>query len=508
MTEKMVKAILRVTHGWNPQETPGSILISDEVQPIFTGITFKLADFPQLRQGELRDRIVEADGELVLSDQGVTVDYLIVPTRGLNPHQLLAISFPHTQLVSDLWVEDCLDSGQLLPVKYHHRAVEQILEQPLKGVVACLSGYLGRERKFLSELVVALGGVSQEIFAKRDKPETNALCSTHLVCLEAEGSKFNAARKWKVTAVTKDWLLACLREKCRVSEKEFLVGEAQTTGNQAPDEVPNMEELEVVSNDSPVLVNLAGNGNEEEVAKIADQASKKMKLEVDAKVKEMESLKLQREAAVQNAKLISAGIEKSQKFVDHEREILGRHEKDEESDKKIVAKLNSQQQRIQEVKEEIMRGQARRQKVVRRHQGNLKSLEEKNRMLKEGLEKTNSNVKKLEKNLADLPSAHGFSEDYVSLLDEQIATRRKELECPVCLEEAAPPIYSCVAQHLVCGKCRIRMEQCGVCRVPYHQQLLRHRYAEKDHQQLMDLCRQRDALRQKLTKRSHMEMEV
>ena len=38
MTEKMVKAILRVTHGWNPQETPGSILISDEVQPIFTGI--------------------------------------------------------------------------------------------------------------------------------------------------------------------------------------------------------------------------------------------------------------------------------------------------------------------------------------------------------------------------------------------------------------------------------------------------------------------------------------
>ena len=75
-------------------------------------------------------------------------------------------------------------------------------------------------------------------------------------------------------------------------------------------------------------------------------------------------------------------------------------------------------------------------------------------MLKEGLEKTNSNVKKLEKNLADLPSAHGFSEDYVSLLDEQIATRRKELECPVCLEEAAPPIYSCVAQHLVCGNCR------------------------------------------------------
>ena len=101
-----------------------------------------------------------------------------------------------------------------------------------------------------------------------------------------------------------------------------------------------------------------------------------------------------------------------------------------------------------------MRGQAKRQRVVQTHQAILKSLEEKHRVLKEGLEKTNSNVKMLEKNLVDLPSAHGFSQDYVSLLDDQIATRRKELECPVCLEEAAPPIYSCVAQHLVCGNCR------------------------------------------------------
>ena len=101
-----------------------------------------------------------------------------------------------------------------------------------------------------------------------------------------------------------------------------------------------------------------------------------------------------------------------------------------------------------------MRGQARRQRAVLYHQASLKCWEGKHKMMKEGLEKTNSNVKKLDKSLADLPSAHGFSQDYVSLLDDQIATRRKELECPVCFEEAAPPIYTCVAQHLVCAKCR------------------------------------------------------
>ena len=34
------------------------------------------------------------------------------------------------------------------------------------------------------------------------------------------------------------------------------------------------------------------------------------------------------------------------------------------------------------------------------------------------------------------------------------------------------------------------------------------RYAEKDHQQLMDLCHRRDALKQKLSKRDHREMDV
>merc|ERR1719239_1269871 len=221
-----------------------------------------------------------------------------------------------------------MDSGQLLPAEYYHRAVGQVQGQLLKGVVACLSGYEGREREFLSKLVIALGGVCQEVFAKRDNPRKNVLGSTHLICSEAEGPKYNAAKKWKVTVVTKDWLRACLRNRTWVSEKDFLVDEAKTTGNHAPvreklieiGEEAVTDTVQAQASPEPKITVARDHEQENEVAKIAEQASKKMKLEVSAKVREMESLKLQREAAVQRAKVISSALENWQNVVDQDRE--------------------------------------------------------------------------------------------------------------------------------------------------------------------------------------------
>ena len=57
-----------------------------------------------------------------------------------------------------------------------------------------------------------------------------------------------------------------------------------------------------------------------------------------------------------------------------------------------------------------------------------------------------------EEQIADLPNATGYSHKKLDELEVQIADKKSELECPVCFEEAVPPIlqYSpCVAQHLV-----------------------------------------------------------
>ena len=41
----------------------------------------------------------------------------------------------------------------------------------------------------------------------------------------------------------------------------------------------------------------------------------------------------------------------------------------------------------------------------------------------------------------------------------------KALECPVCLESAAPPVSQCVHGHLLCFGCRLKTARCPVCRV-------------------------------------------
>lgn len=51
-----------------------------------------------------------------------------------------------------------------------------------------------------------------------------------MVCPTPEGNKYNAAVKWKLPAVTAEWLKACAVQSKRVDETPFLVGE--TIGTQ------------------------------------------------------------------------------------------------------------------------------------------------------------------------------------------------------------------------------------------------------------------------------------
>ena len=78
-----------------------------------------------------------------------------------------------------------------------------------------------------STLAQALGMLSQEVFAKRDK--NGAKKNTHLVCKGAEGTKYEAAINWKIPVVNNEWLLKCLEYKVWVSEEPFWVGKASVS---------------------------------------------------------------------------------------------------------------------------------------------------------------------------------------------------------------------------------------------------------------------------------------
>ena len=82
----------------------------------------------------------------------------------------------------------------------------------------------------------------------------------------------------------------------------------------------------------------------------------------------------------------------------------------------------------------------------------------------------------------------------IAFLDRTIAMKEEELECPVCYELPAPPIYKCPEDHLICNRCRPKLQQCPQCKLVYPHKYQVHRYAERDLMELKDLQRQREEL--------------
>ena len=52
-------------------------------------------------------------------------------------------------------------------------------------------------------------------------------------------------------------------------------------------------------------------------------------------------------------------------------------------------------------------------------------------------------------------------------LTRSIKEKEFGLECPVCLETADIPIYSCTKQHLICSLCRPKVKECPICKERY-----------------------------------------
>ena len=65
----------------------------------------------------------------------------------------------------------------------------------------------------------------------------------------------------------------------------------------------------------------------------------------------------------------------------------------------------------------------------------------------------------------------------VDFIMQSIESKEKDLECPVCLETAIAPIFSCPESHVICSTCRPKVSKCPECRVTYKGPPRRHRFA-------------------------------
>ena len=77
----------------------------------------------------------------------------------------------------------------------------------------------------------------------------------------------------------------------------------------------------------------------------------------------------------------------------------------------------------------------------------------------------------------------------VDFLKKAITRKEEDLVCPVCLEIAQVPIFTCPDSHIICSACapKLKVQECPQCRVDLPTPLKRDRFAEKTAVELEEL---------------------
>jgi len=246
---------------------------------------------------------------------------------------------------------------------------------------------------------------------------------------------------------------------------------------------------------------LEGQALGEEEKEIAKAAFERAKVEIAAKTGALRGLQNQKEDAAKKITELQSKTKEVQIKIESKKRSLEEAEKERQIAEVKLVEVEEEEQMIKKKRRKM-------QSILQEKEDTEVLLKMDVRQQVEKLAKQEEKVKNAEKVVEDLqrqikalPEAPGYNPYMLKQLDDQISERKEELECPVCFHECSPPIYTCAAQHLICGNCRPKLQQCGICSAPY-EKMLRHRYAEKEHKQLASLCTQRDLLRQRLAGRN------
>lgn len=144
-------------------------------------------------------------------------DYIVVPVFNKSE-----VRHTGTEIVNEFFINECAKEGGLLTdICYYHRPLEVPDTNPLENCVITISGYSSYERNFLKNLIETLGGYHQEQFSRVTSEAKGVVASTHLISDRPSGKKYQAATKWGLPAVSKDWLLECAKAGNHVPEAEY-----------------------------------------------------------------------------------------------------------------------------------------------------------------------------------------------------------------------------------------------------------------------------------------------
>ncbi|XP_038652602.1 DNA topoisomerase 2-binding protein 1 isoform X2 [Scyliorhinus canicula] len=165
--------------------------------------------------------LIRGNGGKVLRPHSRAVaDYAIVPLLGTYVDATVA------EVVTNTWLAMCIDQQCILASDSNDLFTPiPIVEgsTPLTGCVLSVSQFTGVERDALHNIAELLGARVQEFFVRKANLKKGMLASTHLVLKEPQGSKYEAAKKWNLPAVTVAWLFETAGSGKKADENKFLI---------------------------------------------------------------------------------------------------------------------------------------------------------------------------------------------------------------------------------------------------------------------------------------------
>ncbi|KAK3591402.1 hypothetical protein CHS0354_005324 [Potamilus streckersoni] len=202
-------------------QDPGQIMEpegDESSKGIFHNKTFVIYGFEDEAMTELAVFIVDNAGVVIHQNFRQIPDYAVVPIDGFPVERTVK------NVVTNAWLQMCVERDMLLPVNGNplFHPIEIIIEgNPLANCVLSISGIAGVERDCLVHIAELLGATCQEYFVRVAR--SNFKPSTHLIVNAPEGSKFEAAKKWNIPAVSRDWLFACAKSGRNEPEENYLI---------------------------------------------------------------------------------------------------------------------------------------------------------------------------------------------------------------------------------------------------------------------------------------------
>ncbi|GFO25793.1 DNA topoisomerase 2-binding protein 1 [Plakobranchus ocellatus] len=183
---------------------------------IFSRKSFTVLGFDEEEMAQLNTFIIERGGQILQNNEdGRSADIAIVPLMGYP------VDVPVAEVLTNAWLQMCIEVEQFLPYEdcWLARPIDLPDEELLMNCCISVSGYVGVERECITHLCQSMGAKCQDHFARRSSKNVEA--STHLIVNYPTGTKYNAAKKWGIPAVGKEWVFSCITSGKRVAEADY-----------------------------------------------------------------------------------------------------------------------------------------------------------------------------------------------------------------------------------------------------------------------------------------------